>query len=217
MKLVGKYNNASTLKNSLEASGKPVIHTAYCTFHPRHVWRHASAQNVADNCPLRLFCDSHLYFGCETTSHPSTAEWINVVQSHSGVLLRNKNKLFLHAPTLMNLRIIMLKMVTETRLKVSIIRNSVCLRYKLLFSNRKIRSFLGTRGRSRKVGGETEAPFGSQGRAPRSACGLEWWRYRQSHGSTLRVRAAARALQTDAVVSRWSLHLLKARRDAFSL
>lgn len=99
MKLVGKYNNASTLKNSLEASGKPLIHTAYCTFHPRHVWRHASAQNVADNCPLRLFCDSHLYFGCETTSHPSTAEWINVVQSHSGVLLRNKNKLFLHAPT----------------------------------------------------------------------------------------------------------------------
>lgn len=164
MKLVGKYNNVSTLKNSLEASGKPVIHTPYSTFHPRHVWRHASAQNPADKRPLRLFCDSHLYFGCETTSHPSTAEWINVVQSHSGVLLRNKNKLLLHAPTLMNLRIIMLKMVTETRLKVSIIRNSVCLRYKLLFSNRKIRSLLGTRGRSRKVGGGTEAPSGSRGR-----------------------------------------------------
>ena len=85
-------------------------------------------------------------------SPPSTAEWINVIQSHDGVLLRNKNKLLLHDSTLMNLGIIMLKMVAKTRLQVSIIRNSVCLRYKLLLSNRKICGFLGTRGRSRESG-----------------------------------------------------------------
>ena len=101
-----------------------------------------------------FFVIANFILDAKQPSHPSTAEWINVIQSHSGVLLRNKNKLLLHA--LMNLRIIMLKMVTETRLKVSIIRNSVCLRYKLLFSNRKSRSFRGTRGRSRESGREKQ-------------------------------------------------------------
>ena len=113
-----------------------------------------------------LFVVANFILDAKQPSHPSTAEWINVIQSFSGVLLRNKNKLLLHAPTLMILRIIMLDIVTETRLKESIIRNSVCLRYKLLFSNRKIHGFLRTQGRRRESRRETHSAFWKAGTCP---------------------------------------------------
>lgn len=113
-----------------------------------------------------LFVIANFILDAKQPSHPPTAEWINVMQSYSGALLRNKDKLLLHAPTLMNLRIIMPKIVTETRLKESIIRNSVCLRYKLLFSNRKILVSSGPGAGAGKAGGRNTSAFWKAGTCP---------------------------------------------------
>ena len=130
-------------------------------------------KNLQTTVRCNFICGSQLYFECKTT-FTSINSWMDkcytIIQWGTP---QNKNKLLLHAPTLMSLRIIMLKIVTETRLKESIIRNSVCLRYKLLFSNRKIHGFLRTQGRRRESRRETHSAFWKAGTCP---FGLWLWR-----------------------------------------